>query len=560
MTVDQLATDLLEASLSHEPLSASIAGISGYDDRLPDLRAGSEPETAGVLAAIARRAEAEAGAQGAEQLTESELQTLDFVRYRAASMADAAEVPLVEWTVGDFHAAPVTEVLLLLPEVPLDSKERAGAYLDRLAKLDDLLSVAAGRHLDGAASGRAAVGRLVRAAIAQLDAIIADPDLGGIRREPQHFEPGYLERRDQLLDHAVKPALSNYRDALESTILPVARPDDRVGLCFLPGGDDFYEALCRLHTSSDHPASELHATGLRIIEELAAEFAPIGDRLFGTSTTTEIFDHLRSDPKLRFETSEEMLESARSTVRRAEQEAPKWFGQLPSEACAVEPVPPAQQAGSPAAYYLPGALDGSRHGTYFVNASRPSERFRHAAEAVAFHEAVPGHHLQIAIAQQQKGLPLVRRLLGDTACIEGWGLYSERLADEMGLYSGDVARAGMLSADAWRAGRLVVDTGIHALGWSRERAVEWMAANTPIAPLEIEIEIDRYITYPGQALSYMVGRLEIVRLRRHAKRVLQQAFDLRTFHDHLLELGGLPLRALATAVDRWIVRQSPAST
>jgi uncharacterized protein (DUF885 family) len=217
-------------------------------------------------------------------------------------------------------------------------------------------------------------------------------------------------------------------------------------------------------------------------------------------------------------------------------------------------VPEAEEAGMAAAYYMPGAIDGSRQGTYYLNTSKPQERHRYTAEDIAFHEAVPGHHFQLTIAMEATDLPLARRVLHDTACAEGWGLYSERLADEMGLYSDDVARMGLFAADSWRASRLVVDTGLHALGWSRQQAVDWLASNTPMPRIEIESEVDRYISYPGQALAYMVGRREIVRLRALAADRLATAFDLKEFHDLLLRVGILPLPALARTVERWIER------
>ncbi|MDE3065483.1 MAG: DUF885 domain-containing protein, partial [Acidobacteriota bacterium] len=247
-----------------------------------------------------------------------------------------------------------------------------------------------------------------------------------------------------------------------------------------------------------------------------------------------------------------------AAVRRAEAEAPNWFGELPSSACAVEEVPAALAEGSPPAYYFTGALDGSRAGTYFINTLRPGERFRHQAEAVAFHEAVPGHHFQLTIAQELASRHVVHAVLGDTATAEGWGLYAERLADEMGLYSGDVARLGMVGTDAWRAARLVVDTGLHALGWSRQRAIDWMAANAPLSQLEIETEVDRYVAVPGQALSYMVGRLELESLRARAAAALGERFDLRAFHDLVLRCGPVPLPALGAALDRWIAAEASA--
>jgi len=207
-----------------------------------------------------------------------------------------------------------------------------------------------------------------------------------------------------------------------------------------------------------------------------------------------------------------------------------------------------------AAYYLPGAIDGSRAGTYFLNTSKPEERHRYVAEDIAFHEAVPGHHFQLTIAMESKNLPPARRVLYDTACAEGWGLYSERLADEMGLYSDDLARMGLFAADSWRASRLVVDTGLHALGWTRQQAVDWMVEHTPLPQMEIASEVDRYISYPGQALAYMVGRRELVRLRIMAAAALGAKFDLRQFHDLVLRTGILPLPALARTVERWVDR------
>jgi uncharacterized protein (DUF885 family) len=252
-----------------------------------------------------------------------------------------------------------------------------------------------------------------------------------------------------------------------------------------------------------------------------------------------------------------MLAHARRVVAAAEAEAPKWFATVPEVACNVEAVPSAEEAGMTTAYYMPGSVDGSRPGTYYLNTSQPELRHRYGAEDIAFHEAVPGHHFQLTIAMESKDLVPARQVLFDTACAEGWGLYAERLADEMGLYSDDLSRMGLFAADAWRAGRLVVDTGLHALGWTRQQAIDWMAAHAPLPLLEVETEIDRYISYPGQALAYMVGRREIVRLRSEAAAQLGANFDLREFHDLILRVGILPLPALARTVERWVQRLAP---
>jgi uncharacterized protein (DUF885 family) len=338
---------------------------------------------------------------------------------------------------------------------------------------------------------------------------------------------------------------------LAEELLPAGRPDDRVGVCWLPGGDEIYRTLARVHTTTDRGPDELHQTGLDVIAALTGEYAEIGARVFGTADRTEIFARMTSDPAMRWRDADELLSSAREAVGRAEAAVPGWFGRLASQQCKIEPVPPADAPGAPAAFYLWPSMDGSRPGIYFANTDRATERDRFVSEVMAFHEAVPGHHFQITIAQELTHLPLFRRVVTPTAYAEGWGLYTERLAEEMGLYSSDVYRLGMLAMDSMRAGRLVVDTGMHAKGWSRQQAVDYLRENTPMSDLDIGNEIDRYIAYPGQALSYMVGRLEIQRIRAAAEKTRGAAFDIREFHDVVLGNGSLPLAVLAEVVDAW---------
>jgi uncharacterized protein (DUF885 family) len=255
-----------------------------------------------------------------------------------------------------------------------------------------------------------------------------------------------------------------------------------------------------------------------------------------------------------------VFEKAAASLRRANDAAPAWFGRLPAAACTILEMPAHEEDHSGAAYYRAPATDGSRAGVYVVNTSNPTERPCYEAEALAYHEAVPGHHLQGALGQEVDGLPEFRRHLGPSAYFEGWGLYAERLADEMGLYSGDVDRIGMVSFDSWRAARLVVDTGLHAMGWSRQEAIDFMLAHSALAPRAVADEVDRYIALPGQALSYKTGQLELMRMRRDAERRLGPAFDIRGFHDAILSDGALPLPTLARLVESWADRLAgPAS-
>ena len=282
----------------------------------------------------------------------------------------------------------------------------------------------------------------------------------------------------------------------------------------------------------------------------------LGEQLFETRDLQAIFDNLRSNPDLRFQTSEEVVEKAKSALALAKGKMHLAFDPVPQAECEVEPIPDYEAPYTTIAYYRPSAADGSRPGTYYVNAYAPETRPRFEAEVLAYHEAIPGHHLQIAIAQELDALPTFRRVMHMTAFVEGWALYSERLSDELGLYSGPADQMGMLSFDSWRAARLVVDTGLHAKGWTRQQAIDFMLANTPLAQNNIENEVDRYITTPGQALAYKTGQLEILRLREHAQMQLGEAFDLKAFHRTVLGGGAVSLGILSERVEDWIKEQA----
>ncbi len=390
-------------------------------------------------------------------------------------------------------------------------------------------------------------------AIDQIDAFLSTRPSPLVIEAPGDWDGADAWQADVVstIERDVNPAFAAFRDALRSDVLPTARSTDAPGLVHLPEGPERYRLLVRMHTTTDRTPEELHQAGLDLVAGIHEEFRELGGRLFATSDLGEIFDRLQTDPTLRWGSAAEILAAAERAVRRAEAASGDWFGRLPEAVCALEAIPELEAAGSAPAYYMPPAVDGSRPGTYFTNVNDPTSRTSFDLESVAYHEAVPGHHFQISVALELPDLPVIRRLPLFTAYAEGWGLYSERLADEMGLYSSDLQRMGMLSADVWRASRLVVDTGIHAFGWTRQQAVDYMRENTPVAPIDVSAEIDRYIAYPGQALSYMSGRLEIERLRREAEAELGPRFDIKAFHDAVLGSGALPLSVLADVVHAW---------
>jgi uncharacterized protein (DUF885 family) len=331
-------------------------------------------------------------------------------------------------------------------------------------------------------------------------------------------------------------------------VLPHARPPEKSGVCWLPEGEELYERAVRRYTSLDLDPREVHQIGLDEIASLEDEYRALGETVLGTTDVSKIYDRLRNDPALRFETADQVHQAAESALARAREAIPDWFGRLPEAPCMVQPIPEIGAADATLAYYFPPADDGSRPGIFFINLTEPTTRTRFESECLAFHESIPGHHLQIAIAQELDGVPTFRRNGIVTVFAEGWGLYTERLSDEMGLYSGDLERMGILSFDSWRAGRLVVDTGLHALGWSRQQAIDYLMENSPQAPNNIVNEVDRYIGYVGQALAYKIGQRELFRLRDEAKKALGSKFDIKAYHDAVLENGPVPLELLGELV------------
>ncbi|MBB4682824.1 DUF885 domain-containing protein [Amycolatopsis jiangsuensis] len=545
--VSALADEFVGGMFDFEPLFAAVSGVRPDAPGLGDPSAAGEAAQREWLTGMHERVCAvdPAGLGAADRVTREVLLS------SVGEWLDRIDSRVAEFTVSDLFIAPAGGLLTMLPMISVTAGASAEAHLGRLAAIPEYLRAFAQRHREGIEAGLLPIERLVRGAIAHLDRYLADPDSDPLRRQPAPDEE-FARRREELLREVVRPGFGEYRDALEAEVLPHGRPDERAGVSWLPGGDEIYARLVRVHTTSARTPQELHDTGLAVIEGQAEQYRALGERVFGTRELPEIFERLRTDPKLRWTSAEELLETARAAITRAEEEAPNWFGQIPRHPWTVEAVPEDAAPGAPPAYYLRPATDGSRPGTYFANTHQATERFRHTAEATAFHEAIPGHHFQLSAALDLTELPLLRRINDFTAYAEGWGLYAERLADEMGLYSGDVSRLGMLTLESMRAGRLVVDTGMHSLGWSRQQAVDYLVEHTPMARVEIEAEVDRYLGYPGQALAYLVGRLEIQRIRAAAEGRLGSRFDIRGFHDTVLSAGSLPLSVLDTVVAEWV--------
>jgi uncharacterized protein (DUF885 family) len=523
--LEELADELVDVLAEEDPLNELLQGYPGYEHLLPnpDEAAGQALRTRAL-----RIAGAAAGCAG-------DPATRGLVIDQARAVATRVDARLIEHTMADFSDSPLAVLLTKLP----DCDDGSGAFLERLAGVPAFLASAIDRHRAGLAAGRLPVASRVAAAIADLDAYLADPAA----------DPLAGADRERLLETLVRPAFAGYRALLYDELAPRGRSDDRPGLCWLPDGAATYAALAAMHTTTARPPEELHRTGLGLIEALAEEYVELGGPLFGVRTAGEVHERMRT---LRFTTEAEILAVCRAAMDRAEAAAQSVLGRLPAHPCGLEPVPALRAASASSAAYAPGPLDGSRAGVFHINTNRPAERDRCVVEANVFHETVPGHHVQISLAQELTGVPLLRRVAWVNSYMEGWALYSERLADELGLYSDGIARLGMLANDSMRSARLVVDTGLHHYGWSRQRVVDYLRANTVMSEVEIQSETDRYIESPGQALSYMVGRLELRRIRDGAAQALGTAFDLRAFHDVVLGGGPLPMAVLDEVVRAWV--------
>lgn len=445
-----------------------------------------------------------------------------------------------------------------LPEGhPVKSAADAEALLARYAQAPRWFAGSTANLRAGIASGRTPNAESTRLALRMLEIQLAKPDaeweLVLLPEVPPGEDEGVWRARLVAAMPPVRAALADYADFLRAELLPAARPEERAGTSALPDGEACYRALIRRETSLELDAAAIHQVGLYELARVHEEVRALGQHLFGTDDLAAIFRRLREDPALRFSTRPEVEAKAAEALARAKAAMPRFFGRLPQADCVVRPIPDYEAPYTYVAYYRQ-PVPGKAPGEYRINSWAPETRPRFEAEALAWHESIPGHHLQIAIAQELPAMPAFRRHLGTTAYVEGWALYTERLADEMGLYSGDLDRMGMLSFDTWRASRLVVDTGVHAMGWTRERAVRFMLENTPLAENNIRNEVDRYITWPGQALAYKLGQIEVWKLRREAEARMGPRFDLKGFHDTVLGEGAVTLPVLRGLVEGWITR------
>jgi uncharacterized protein (DUF885 family) len=362
-----------------------------------------------------------------------------------------------------------------------------------------------------------------------------------------------VEFGKKAIAQSMTPALKKLAAFIKETYLPACRKD--IGASSLPDGEAFYQYAIKRHTTTSLSAREIHEIGKREVARIRKEMEAIIKQVGFTRSFQEFLAYLRTDPRFYYTKADDLVAGYSYIAKLSDGKLPELFAELPRTPYGVRVIPDYEAPAQTTAYYQPSASDGSRAGLFMINTYKLETRPKYEMEALTLHESVPGHHLQIARAQELNGLPEFRRNAGYTAYVEGWGLYAESLGSEMGFYADPYSKFGQLTYEMWRACRLVVDTGMHAFGWSRGQAIDLMKENTAKTENDIIVEVDRYIVWPGQALAYMIGALKIKELRAKASKELGARFDVRKFHNAVLDDGPLPLDVLDERMTAWIAEQ-----
>jgi uncharacterized protein (DUF885 family) len=546
--VRALADTYLAASLERLPEQITLYGIPGHrQDKLTDNS---------LEAWKAWQSREDAWLAEAKQIDPA---TIGAPPLRAtyALVREALEGPIALracrnelWTVSQFVNAWQVQYGYLVTIQPVGTDDARKDALARWDSLPKFIDTEIGNLREGIKLGYTAPKGNVRITIDQMNTLLAGPISASPFDSPavRDKTPQFVNQFDALVKDQINPAFKKYRDFLQHEYLPAAR--ESIAVSDIPNGAACYEASVRFHSSLPIPAAQVHATGLKMVDQINAEMKDIAEHSFQTSDVPALLEKLRTDKKYAFKNREELIAYSQAALARAKVGVRPVFGLWPKADVVIQPYPAFREKNGPNEYNSP-AEDGSRPGVFLINAYQPEKHSRVEDESTAFHETIPGHHLQGAIALERKEIHPIGRYIGNSGYGEGWALYSERLADELKLFSSDVERLGMLSDQQLRAVRLVVDSGIHTMGWTRKQAIDYMLAHTAEGERDAASEIDRYIIYPGQAASYMLGMIEIRKARDAAEKTMGSRFDIKAFHDRVLEDGAVPLTFLKEKIERW---------
>lgn len=558
--LQQLFSAEWQRGLLESPESASYTGDARYNDRWTDLS----------FAAIEKR---EAGDRAA-------LETLHAIDRDALSATDQLNYDIFEWQLEHAierqqyreylqpvgHQGGVQTASGLAQVLPFASSDDYRDWLARMAAIPALVDQTIALMREGVAVGIVPSTVLMQRVPDQIAAqIVDDPAQSPFYRPFKAFGDGVPEadraelqaQAKRIISEQIVPAYRELAKYFNDDYLPNAR--DSIAISERPDGQAYYEFLAGYYTTTDLSVDEIHRIGLAEVARIRAEMEQVKQEVGFDGSMAEFFEFLRTDPQFFHDSPETLLEAYRALAKRIDPELVKIAATLPRLPYGVRPIPDNIAPDTTTAYYMPGASDGSRPGYYYVNLYCPEVRPTWEMVPLTLHESVPGHHFQFALGLELPDAPMFRRTAYFVAYSEGWGLYAERLGYDMGLYDDPYDRMGQLAYDMWRAVRLVVDTGMHAKGWSREKAIEYFMDNAPKTRQDVVNEIDRYIGTPGQALAYKIGQLKISGLRARAEAELGEDFDLRTFNSAVLSTGSVPLAILERHMEAWIEAQKAES-
>jgi uncharacterized protein (DUF885 family) len=552
-TIESIADEYLAAVLLRHPEMGTTYNLPGarHDalyDNSPDALAAWQAQEDALIEELKR-----IGAP-------VEIGSRDWITYGILRQALAGSITKRICRSELWAASSATAWHTKMPPVfeiqPVDSPDLRQQALDRLGLLAVFIDTEIANLRQGLALGYSAPRLTVVPAVEEIKALLADdsPLLSpGLRAN----DPDFKVKVQAVFDDEVAPAVARFISFLEVEYLAQAR--EEIGLEFNPDGAECYPALVRYFATIDPPAEEIHRLGLQQMLSIRAEMQAVIDLHFPGESIESLMKNLNLDPQYTFKTRAEVLKYSEDALDAARAKMSEAFGLLPAAEVIIKPYAAYRENGT-GEYHFPSE-DGTRPGIYYIAVSNPQHRSRAVQQSVLYHETYPGHHLQGAIALELGDrVHPIARYLWNSGYSEGWALYSERLADELGLYSGPLDRMGLLSDQAARAARLVIDSGLHTKGWTRQQAVDYMLANTAWSPTDIESEINRYIAWPGQANAYMLGMLEFRRLRELAEAELGADFELRDFHDRVLENGSITLPMLDASIMAWIADSLKAAS
>ena len=551
--------DYWEDNLKHSPEFASTLGDKRYNDQISDYSVKAVNEgLAREQNFLMRLAVIDPAGLSAQETIGRELLLRTFADDQEAAEFKEWEMPVNQ--MSGIH----TIYPRLVAQLTFTTVKDYDDWIARLHAIPKAFDQVTANMSIGMDDGRVPPKYLLEKALEQVKGLASQkpeesPLALPLKNFPAGVKPGERERiKAEMLDaigKEVQPAYLRFARFLEVSYIPAGR--EQPGISALPDGAKYYQFLIRRTTTTGLTAEQIHQIGLDEVKRDEAEMLAIAQKL-GFADLASFRLSLKTNPKLHPASREALLDAYRGYLTPMQARLPQLFGRLPKAKFEVAAVPDYLEKNSAPAYYQAGAPDGSRPGRLFIDTYNATDRNLYSAEDIAYHEGLPGHHLQISIAQELENIPTFRKYGGYTAYVEGWGLYSERLGKDVGLYQDPYSDYGRLEGDIWRAIRLVVDTGVHSQHWTREQMVQYFHDHSAIDETSIQAEVDRYIAWPGQALAYKIGQLKILELRDRAKKALGDRFDIRAFHDQVLDAGALPLDVLSDRIDAWIAAQKAA--